>query len=89
MSFHVGHEVMDGNALAEALDALERAYPDDPARGRCQTSMQARVQHARAETAVLQAQSQSSRAQKQLDRIDQEFGGLLEEKTTQTLTPSD
>ena len=89
MRSHVGHEVMDGNALAEALGALERAYPDDPARGRCQASMQARVQHARAEAAVLQAQPESSRAQKQLDRIDQEFGGLLEEKTTQTLTPSD
>ena len=87
--FHVGHDVMDGNALAEALGALERTYPDDPARDRCQAAMQARVQDARAEAAVLQAQPQSSRAQKELDRIDQEFGGLLEKKTTQALTPSD
>jgi pimeloyl-ACP methyl ester carboxylesterase len=86
---HVGHDVMDGNALAEALGALERAYPEDPARDRCQASMRARVQHAQAETAALQAQPQSSRAQRQLDRIDQEFGGLLEESATPASTPSD
>jgi predicted esterase len=89
MRYHVGHEVMDGNALAEALGALEHAYPDDPAHDRCQASMQARVQHAQAEIALLQAQPQSSRAQKELDRIDQEFGGLLAEKTTPALAPTD
>jgi hypothetical protein len=85
---HAGHEVMDGNALAEALGALENAYPDDPARSHCQASMEARVQHARAETAALLVQPQSSRAREQLDRLDQEFGGLLEERTSQALPPA-
>ena len=76
---NVGHEVMDRNGLAEALGVMGRPYPGGSAQSRrCRSSIDVRLEHARADVAALRAQPGSVRVQEQLDRLDLEFGGLLE-----------
>ena len=87
---HVGHEVMDRDGLAEALGTLARPYPGDPAQSRrCLSSMDIRLQHARADAIALQAQPRSSWVREQLDRLDREFGALLDGETEPARAPSD
>jgi predicted esterase len=84
---HLGHEIMDGNSLAEALDALNRSYPEAPVASiRCQTSMAAKLQRARDAAAALRTQADSPKVREQLDSLDREFGGLLDENMP--LTPA-
>jgi predicted esterase len=86
---HAGHQFMDDNGLAEALGALDRPFLDDPARlNRCRASTDARLQVARAQATALYAQPQNSRIQEQLDRLDREFGALLEQPTAPAPTSS-
>jgi predicted esterase len=78
----VGHEIMDGNGFAEALRALARLSPSDPAQHRrCLASMDARLQQARTLAATLSAQSPSAKVKEQLDRLDREYGALLDTGT--------
>jgi hypothetical protein len=76
---HTGHEVMNGNSLAEALGALDRPYPRDPVQHRrCLSSMEVRLQRARTDAAALIAQPPGARVQEQMDRLDREYGALLD-----------
>lgn len=83
---HTGHEIMNGDGLAEALGALGRPYPSAPAQHRrCLSSADARLQQARTDAAALNAQPPSPRVQEQLDRLDREYGALLDGETLPTL----
>jgi predicted esterase len=87
---HTGHEIMNGNSLAEALSAFGRRDPSNPAQHRrCLSSMNARLQHARTDAAALNAQPPTPPVQEQLDRLDQEYGALLEVDTAHAPPPPD
>jgi len=73
-----GHEIVNGNGLAEAIGALGRPYPSDAAQHRrCLSQLDARLRQARMDAAVLKGQPPSPRVQDQLDRLDREYGALL------------
>jgi predicted esterase len=85
-----GHEIMNGNGLAEALGTLARPYARDPAKhSRCLSSLDAKLQQARTDAAALSAEPPSARAQQQLDRLDGEYGALLDGETIRALPAPD
>jgi predicted esterase len=83
-----GHEIMSGDSLSEALGALAHPYPSDPAaHRRCLSAMDAGLRQARMNAAALIARPPSPRVQAQLDRLDREYGALLDGETADALTP--
>ena len=86
---HLGHEILDGNGLSEALGTLDRPYPEDPAESiPCRSSMATKLQQARTAAAALHALPDNYGVREQLDSLDKEFGGLLDDSIPLTPTQS-
>jgi Esterase PHB depolymerase len=79
----VGHEVVDGGALARALASFSNPPPPDTVRlTACRSALERELAARLEEVEALLASGQTADARRRLEKIDRHFGGLAAPRST-------